>query len=72
MRRIREALWQEAGCDLNRLGELARQGAAKIPNLGPPINNAEELRHYINQQETAALELGEKSPPYGPDSTGKP
>lgn len=63
VRRIRETLWQEAGCDLHRLGELARHEAAKIPNLGPRIQNADDLRRYIEQQEAATPVLREQPPP---------
>ena len=72
VRRIRNALWQEAGCDLNRLGELARQAAAKIPNLGPRIGSAKDLRRYVEQQEAATTALREEPPPYGKDSDEKP
>jgi hypothetical protein len=71
VRRIRLALWQEAGCDLNRLAELARQEAAKIPNLGPRIENAMELRRYIEKQEAAPPALREEPPRYGKDSAEK-
>ena len=72
VRRIREALWQEAGCDLQRLAELARQGAAAVPNLGPRLEDADALRRYVEQQENAAAVLREQPPPYGEDSGGKP
>lgn len=72
VRRIREALWREAGCDLNRLGELARQEAAKIPNLGPRVENAADLVRYIEQQEAATPVLREQPPPDGPDAARTP
>jgi hypothetical protein len=71
VRRIRAALWQESGCDLSRLAELARQEAARIPNLGPLIENAEELRRHAEQQEIHSPALREQSPPYGHDAGGK-
>lgn len=77
VRRIRESLWQEAGCDLNRLGELIRREAAGVSPSGPSIANAEQLRRLIQekeraQKENADLSLKEPPPPYGPDSAGKP
>lgn len=71
VRRVREALWQEAGCDLQRLAELARQEAAGLPNLGPRLENAEALRRYVEQQEQAAPLLRETPPPYGTASEPK-
>jgi hypothetical protein len=68
VRRIREALWQEAGCDLNRLGELVRRTAAGVSASGPIIANAEQLRRYIEQQQAAAPLLREEPPAYGEDS----
>ena len=65
VRRVREALWQEAGCDLHRLAELSRQTAAALPRLGPRLENAEALRRYAAQQAHAAHALGEQPPPYG-------
>ena len=67
VRRVREALWQEAGCDLHRLAELSRQTAAALPRLGPRLENAEALRRYAEQQAPAAPALSEQPPPYGED-----
>ena len=67
VRRVRESLWQEAGCDLHRLAELARQTAAALPRLGPSLENAEALRRYADQQAHAAPALREQPPPYGED-----
>ena len=71
VRRVREALWQEAGCDLNRLRELIGQETAKIPNLGPRVENADELRRYVQEQEAAAPALREVPPHYGKHSNEK-
>ena len=65
VRRVREALWQEAGCDLQRLAELARQKAAGLPNLGPRLENAEALRRYAQQQENTTSVLREQPPVCG-------
>lgn len=70
VRRIREELWQEAGCDLIRLGELVQQEAAKIPNLGPSLENAEELRRYVERLAGSAPMLREEPPSYGQDQAG--
>jgi hypothetical protein len=67
VRRIRESLWQEAGCDLNRLGELVRRAAAVSPS-GPNIANAEQLRRYVEQHQAATPALREEPPAYGEDS----
>ena len=53
VRRVRESLWQEAGCAL--------------PRLGPSLENAEALRRYADQQAHAAPALREQPPPYGED-----
>ena len=71
VRRVREALWQEAGCDLERLAELARREAAGLPNLGPRLEDSEALRRYVEQQGHAAAVLREQAPPYGEGSGGK-
>ena len=71
VRRIRDTLWQEAGCDLNRLAELAQQEAARIPNPGPCLGNAEALRRYIEGLEKSAPALNEPLPPYRADSGSK-
>ena len=67
VRRVRDALWQEAGCDLHRLAELSRQTAAALPRLGPRLENAEALLRYAEQQTHAAPALNEQPPPYGED-----
>jgi hypothetical protein len=71
VRRVRESLWQEAGCDLNRLGELVRRTAAGVSPSGPSIVNAEQLRRYVAQQQTATAALREEPPASG-ESPGKP
>ncbi len=71
VRRVREALWQEAGCDLNRLGELVRLAAAGVSPSGPNIGNAEQLRRYVEQQQAATPALREEPPAYG-ENFGKP
>lgn len=71
VRRIREALWQESGRDLNRLAELTEQVTAKIPNLGPRIENAEELRRYAERREASTPVLREEPPPQSEDASGK-
>jgi len=68
VRRIRESLRQEAGCDLNRLGELVRRAAAGISPSGPSIANAEQLRRYVEQQQAGTPALREEPPAYGQDS----
>jgi hypothetical protein len=67
VRRVREALWHEAGCDLNRLAELVHQTVASVSPTGPSIENAQELRRYVEQQQTAAAALREDPPAYGED-----
>lgn len=69
VRRIRESLWQEAGCDLNRLGELVRRASAVVSPSGPIISSAEQLCRYVQQQQTAAPVLREEPPAYGKDSS---
>ncbi len=70
VRRIRESLWQEAGCDLNRLGELVRREAAGVSPSGRSIANAEQLRRYVEQQQAATPALREEPPAYG-EGSGK-
>ena len=65
VRRVRYALWQEAGCDLHRLAELSRQTAAALPRLGPRLENAEALRRFAEQQSHIAPALSEQPPAYG-------
>ena len=67
VRRVRDALWQEAGCDLHRLAELSRQTAATLPRLGPRLENADALLRYAEQQAHATPALHEEPPPYGED-----
>jgi hypothetical protein len=68
VRRVRESLWQEAGCDLNRLGELVRKAAAGVSTSGPSIANAEQLRRYVEQQQPATPTLREEPSAYGEGS----
>jgi hypothetical protein len=70
VRRVRESLWQEAGCDLNRLGELVRRAAAEVSPSGPSIANAEQLRRFVEQHQATAAALREEPPAYG-EGTGK-
>ena len=65
VRRVRDALWQEAGCDLHRLAELSRQTAAALPRLGPRLEDAEALLRCAEQQAHIAPALNEQPPPYG-------
>jgi len=68
VRRVRETLWQEAGCDLHRLGDLVRRTAASVPSFGPSIANAEQLRRYVEQKQAGTPALREEPPAYGKDS----
>lgn len=65
--RIKDELAREADNDLHRLCEIARQEAAKIPNLGPRIETPEELRRYFEQQEAMSPGLREETEKYGQD-----
>jgi hypothetical protein len=64
VRRVREALWQEAGCNLTRLGDLVRRAAAGVSQSGPSIANAEQLRRYVEQTRAATPALREEPPAY--------
>ncbi len=67
VRRVREALRQEAGCDLHRLAELSRQTAAALPRLGPRLEDAGALRRYSEQQAHTTPALNEQPHAYGED-----
>ena len=63
--RVKDELAREAGHDVHRLCENTRQWAAAHPHPGPALNNAEELRRYLLEQEAVAPALREEPPAYG-------
>jgi hypothetical protein len=65
--RIKDELASEAENDLHQLCENTRKWAAAHPHPGPALNNAEELRRYLAQQEEMIRSLREEPPAYGED-----
>jgi len=65
--RIKEELAREAGYDLHQLCENTRKWAAAHPHSSPALNNAEELRRYLLEQESVIPALREEPPAYGDD-----
>lgn len=68
VRKVREAMLEEAGHDLDRLCDTIEQNAAKRPHTGLSVRTAEELRRIVEQQEAANAVL-EKPQTYGKDLT---
>lgn len=52
--RAKDDLASEAGYDVRRLCENTRRWAAEHPHSGPVLQNAEELRQYVEEQERIA------------------
>jgi len=69
--RIKDELAREAGNDLHQLCENTRKWAATHTHAGPALNNAEELRQYLADQEAATPALHEGPPGSGDDSQRK-
>jgi hypothetical protein len=63
--RIKNELAHEAGNDLHQLCENTRKWAAAHSHSGPALNNAEELRRFLADQDAATPALREEPPAYG-------
>ncbi len=66
--RIKDELDLEAGGDLHHLCENIRQWAASHPHSSPRVQNAEELRRFLADQEreraaASALAMNDAPPP---------
>ena len=54
--RIKDEMAREADYDLHRLCENTRQWAAQHPHSSPVVRTAEELRHFMAEQERKRAE----------------
>ena len=68
--RIKDELAREAGNDVHQLCENTRKWAASHPHPGTVLNNAEDLRRYLGEQEAATPSLREEPTVYG-EGSGK-
>jgi hypothetical protein len=62
--RIKDDLAREAGGDIHRMCENARQWIAEHPHAGPIARNAEELRRLVAAAGQTPLSVHEESLPY--------
>jgi hypothetical protein len=65
---IKDQLAREAGYDIRAFCVQLKEWSKAHPHLGPVFNNADELHHYLEQREAAALreeppELGKNRKP---------
>ena len=65
---IKDQLAREAGYDIHIFCEQLKEWSKAHPHAGPVFKNPDDVRHYFDQREAAAL----REEPPKPDKSPKP